>query len=150
MKAKLKVENLLIYTEGLLSVQNEAVEAYKPEGAFEKNILIITDVIGKESEEHILLDKMLQATGLSLQDIYLLKLSEKSGLPAYIHKIKPERIICFGAHMDTNSTHYSKRLYKVQLINDIQLLIVNNLSKIITSSDAKQALWNGLKKMFTL
>lgn len=147
MKAKLKVENLIIYQEGVIIIENQD---FNPIGRFEKKVLLITDGIADESAEQQLLDKMLQATGLGYGDVYLLKLSDKKGLWAYINKIKPEKVICFGAHLDTHSSTFSKRLYKVQYINDIQLLIVNNLSKIIDTSDAKQALWNGLKKMFNL
>ena len=150
MKAKLKVESLLIYQESLVCIDNQELEAFQPIGSFEKKVLIITDDIDAESEEQILLDKMLKATGLSTPDIYLLKLSHKNGLLPYINKIRPEKIICFGAQLNTASSTFSNSLYNIQEINDIQLLIVNNLNKIITSSEAKQALWNSLKKMFDL
>ncbi len=157
MKAKLKPsteafgsESLLIYKESLIAVDNKPVDEFTPSGKFGKKILIITDAIASDSEEQILLDKMLKATKLSMQDIFLLKIVEKKPLLPYINKIKPAKIICFGKQLDTENISFSNTLYNIIYINDIQLLVINNLNQIVTSSKAKQALWNGLKKMFDL
>ncbi len=150
MKAKLKVENLLLYQESLISIDNQDINDYNVIGDFGKKILIITDDFKTESEEDTLLDKMLLATGLGHTDIYHLKVATKSNLLPYINKIKPEKIICFGAQLDTHATRFSSRLYSVSQINDIQVLIVHNLNKIISSEDAKKALWNSLKKLLNL
>jgi len=150
MKAKLKVENLLLYTESLVCVESKDFADYNILGDFGKKILIITDAFETGSEEDTLLDKMLLATKLGHSDIYHLKVDVKSNLLPLINKIKPEKIICFGAQLDTHATLFSSRLYKVSQINDIQILIVNNLHQIINSSDAKQALWNSLKKLLNL
>lgn len=150
MKAKLKAESLLIYQDELIYPDNQEITDYNVLGDFGKKVLVITDAFDTGSEEDKLLDKMLIATGLGHTDIYHLKMEEKHNLLPYIHSIKPEQIICFGGHLDTHSSTFSSRLYKVQQINDIQILIAHNLDKIIASNDAKQALWNGLKKMFNL
>jgi hypothetical protein len=150
MRQKLSPTSLLMYQDEFLHIEPKTPENADPTGDFEKKILIIIDDILPESEEHILLDKMLQATGLSLKDIYLLKITKKYNLLPYINKIRPDKIICFGAQLDTTSSIFSSTLYKATQINDIEVLVVNNLNKIISSSDAKQALWNGLKKLLSL
>jgi len=150
MKDKIKAANLIMYNELLITPDNEELSLPEPRGNFEKRILILSDIIEAESEEQVLLDKMITATGLNVSDIYHLSLAQNVSLTNYICKIKPERIICFGNQLDSASTVYSKRLYKVQLINDIQILNANFLSQICSSSPAKQALWNGLKSMFNL
>ena len=150
MNDKIKAANLFIYDEQLICPDNEGLSLPEPRGNFDKRILILTDTIEAESEEHILLDKMIAATGLNLTDIYHLSLAQKMPLLNYVRKIKPERIICFGNQLDTESAIYSNRLYKIQEVNDIQILNANFLSQICASSPAKQALWNGLKSMFSL
>lgn len=150
MIAKLKPENLILYSEPLTAVSAPALDDLNYTGAFGKKILIITNTLAPESEEQILLDKMLHATQLRLDDIYHIQLAEARPLLPLVSKLKPTNIISFGGYLNSLSTVFSNRLYKVSQINDIQILMTHDLNKITGDNTLKQALWNGLKKMFDL
>ena len=149
MKAKLKSENLILYTETLVGTANTDLTSYHPAGNFTKRILILTDLLSANSDEQILLDKMLAATGNTTEDIYHIQLEKRLPLRLLID-LRPERVICFGGFINNESVSFANRLYKISQINDIQILMTHNLSKISDSNELKQALWNALKKMFDL
>jgi hypothetical protein len=150
MKPNLIPSNMMIYQEALFEVSDDNLENYAVTGGFEKSILIITDIIQEESEEHILLNKMLSATKIELKDIYLLQLSVPNLSPLFISKLKAKKVISFGTFLDNPSLRFSSSAYRLQDVNNIQFLTINKLSQIKDSSEMKQALWNGLKKMFNV
>lgn len=150
MNAKLQSENLILYSEGLTELTDIKLTDLAHTGEFGKKILIITNSIAVDSEEQILLDKMLKATSLSLADIYHIQLTEAQPMLRLISKLKPDHVLCFGGYLNSSSTNFSNKLYKPNKVNDIQILMTHGLHKIKDDNELKQALWNGLKKMFNL
>ncbi len=144
----IKPENLLIYTETLFD--SPSPQELNFVGNFEKKILLLTQVLTQGSEEEILLNKMLQATGLTTNDIYHSSIKESANLWPAIHSLKPEVILCFGGYLDSPSMQFINSLYQPLQIADYKILTAHKLELIIKESKLKQALWNGLKKIFNI
>lgn len=150
MKAKLKPDALLLFKGNLLFTELSKKSSLKVSGEFQKNIILITDPLNANSKEKELLDKMLHATGLQLNDVFHIECAENKGYKKYINGVQAEKVISFGKQILGTNIDYSNILYKLHNINDYQLIITKSLSNIKDSSEDKQKLWNSLKIMFNI
>ncbi len=150
MKTKIQSENLLIYDEILYEGLSADFEAVTQFGGFEKKILLLTGVLTEGSDEQILFQKMITAVGLNEQDILHISVEKTENLKKQIAKLRPEKIICFGPFLESDSSQFSNFLFTPIDLSGCQYLVTQNLSNIAQDNTLKQALWNGLKKMFSL
>ncbi|MCS7005512.1 MAG: hypothetical protein NZM38_09320 [Cytophagales bacterium] len=124
-------------------------------GTNKKNILIILEMRTPDflkTLEFTLLDKILQAVHLTLNEVAIINLTENKSLTweEIIQAFSPKKIILFGVSPFRLKLRTSFSPNKISFFQNITILATYTLTDLGQDRNKKIALWNALKQLFEI
>jgi hypothetical protein len=143
-----QMATLSLYTETLYQQDNSA-EMIAAKGLFQKKICVIVLKTDFTPENEATLMKIIANCNCTLDDcaIYTLTAKEQGAFDIAC-KIRPEKLILFGAHFSSDTTQLITEYYNLKKIGDMQVLMSETLTQLNTTVQHKHLLWAQLKLMF--
>jgi len=112
-------------------------------------VLIITEVIS--ADEKTLLGKILEAVGLSLDQVDLIEIQKIQHLDyqSFISQKVTTKFISFGVGFGKLNWDLLLVPYQVRNVSGVDFLLANELYNIAADTNLKKNLWGALQKMFS-
>jgi DNA polymerase III psi subunit len=132
-------------------LDNEDAEVLKPnKGSFNKSILILHLPIDNIQESQTLLENILKACKISIDDVYTFQVTKNSDVIPLLNFYQPEIILNFGVPIANENMMHTASFYLVNQFKNGVLLYSDPLHQIGKQPELKTKLWNSLQKLFKL
>lgn len=145
------VQDVLPIYKELIFVENIALEPATPvKGQFSKSILILFQANDDQTESQTLLENILKACKINVDDTFFFKISNLNEVIPTLNTYPAEYIISFGVLIQNENMRHTASLYQPNSFKTASILYSDPLSTIIKTPDLKAKLWAGLQKLFKL
>jgi DNA polymerase III psi subunit len=142
-------ELLPIFTETLYEDVNKNVDT-DLKGNGSNGLLIIVAENDFEKEQEELLQKMILACKLNIEDCHVLKIAEGIN-PLSVFEIKNyQTILSFGKSLHNDLIQFPNTAYTIFKLGSVQIVFSHSLKDLQTQTQNRTALWTCLKIIFKL
>jgi hypothetical protein len=153
IQGKIVVEEVaaekVIVQEKTILPKEEVAKHSRPTLNFKHKVLILTEAISEN--EKAFLAKILNAVGLSLDQIDLIELNKVQSIDyqSFIIQNKTQKFISFGVGLGKLDWNILLNLYQIKNVVGVDFLLSNELRIVEADLTLKKALWTSLKQMFS-
>jgi len=140
----LSIYNETLFVDNLLDQMPELL------GKFEKKVLIFKNPKDENNECETMLNNMLKACGIGVDDCYMTIIQRQEQTLELIKRYNPEIILSFGIYIANEVFKLPPKINAVQKINSADVIIAMPLHTMLNDAAAKKELWNSLKQIFKI